>query len=493
MTIHVAKGLEFPVVCCPRCGACQPGRQLPHLPRPVDGRPGPRRQRVLPTPPSNSTHRAGLTASTDGSPRRAHPGVAPPWSGGCPPVPATAPGWPGCCSAKGRVGDRSGPRRLARRWTSSPRALRPRAPEPTTSSGSNWCLGSPSVPMRRDLRSTVDADDRLEPGDARPDPRPVRRRWSFTAADRPRPSRRTDRAPTGRGRHRARPRRPTLGDASGGDEQHRAAGPVRRLGGAAFGTMVPPRSGRRLHRRPGGQLTEVLDVPWSNVEHDQVPLVGAGDPRRSTPLGGAFGGLSLRSLVRADRLDELDFRLPSVARSPDRRGVHHRRGPRRSPADDDPLRDWSPPAGGRSHPGGRRRPPDQLDRPRPPCSSRRARRVPLRRRRLQDQPAPGPGAAGTVASYHPDRLPASHGENTTTRCRPSWPLGALHPLPPVASARLQPDVHLGPVGYLFVRGMVGPGTDGRTHGVFAWRVPAAARGRAEATRLDGHLPEGRVS
>ena len=40
-----------------------------------------------------------------------------------------------------------------------------------------------------------------------------------------------------------------------------------------------------------------------------------------------------------------------------------------------------------------------------------------------------------------------------------------------------PDLHLGPVGYLFVRGMVGPETPqvgGRSHGVFDWQVPPSA-------------------
>ncbi len=43
--------------------------------------------------------------------------------------------------------------------------------------------------------------------------------------------------------------------------------------------------------------------------------------------------------------------------------------------------------------------------------------------------------------------------------------------------RYAPDVHLGGVGYLFVRGMVGPDTpltDGRPAGVFAWRPATAA-------------------
>ena len=41
-------------------------------------------------------------------------------------------------------------------------------------------------------------------------------------------------------------------------------------------------------------------------------------------------------------------------------------------------------------------------------------------------------------------------------------------------ARYDPEQHLGGVGYLFVRGMVGtetPSVDGVAHGVFSWRPP----------------------
>ena len=100
------------------------------------------------------------------------------------------------------------------------------------------------------------------------------------------------------------------------------------------------------------------------------------------------------------------------------------------------------------------------------------------------------GQPDTVANYHPDRLPAAMEEH-------DYPLQAV--LYSVALHRYlrwrlpgyEPDVHLGPVGYLFVRGMVGPDTpapDGRTHGVFSWRVPAAAVVEL-SDGLDGHLPE----
>ena len=51
-----------------------------------------------------------------------------------------------------------------------------------------------------------------------------------------------------------------------------------------------------------------------------------------------------------------------------------------------------------------------------------------------------------------------------------------------------PEVHLGGIGYLFVRGMVGahtPNADGRPYGVFQWRPPAAT-----VVALDSLFAEG---
>ena len=88
-----------------------------------------------------------------------------------------------------------------------------------------------------------------------------------------------------------------------------------------------------------------------------------------------------------------------------------------------------------------------------------------------------PGADDPIAAYHPRALiPAMEHSR--------YPLQAL--LYSVAlhrylrwrlGAAYDPDTHLGGVGYLFVRGMVGPGTPvarGVAHGVFSWRPPASA-------------------
>ena len=88
-----------------------------------------------------------------------------------------------------------------------------------------------------------------------------------------------------------------------------------------------------------------------------------------------------------------------------------------------------------------------------------------------------PGADDPVAGYHPKLLiPAmEHSRYPLQALLYSialhrylrWRLGAAY----------DPETHLGGVGYLFVRGMVGPDTPvvrGVAHGVFSWRPPAGA-------------------
>ena len=85
------------------------------------------------------------------------------------------------------------------------------------------------------------------------------------------------------------------------------------------------------------------------------------------------------------------------------------------------------------------------------------------------------GAADPLAAYHPDVLPAAMAHH-------DYPLQSL--LYSVALHRYlrwrlpgyAPELHLGGIAYLFVRGMVGAATPlhgGRPSGVFAWRPPAA--------------------
>lgn len=84
-----------------------------------------------------------------------------------------------------------------------------------------------------------------------------------------------------------------------------------------------------------------------------------------------------------------------------------------------------------------------------------------------------PGALPQLQDYHPDRLPAAMVHH-------HYPLQAL--LYAVALHRYlrwrlpgyQPAVHLGGAAYLFLRGMAGPTTplvDGHPHGVFSWPIP----------------------
>jgi exodeoxyribonuclease V beta subunit len=58
-------------------------------------------------------------------------------------------------------------------------------------------------------------------------------------------------------------------------------------------------------------------------------------------------------------------------------------------------------------------------------------------------------------------------------------------------AGYDPAVHLGGIGYLYVRGMIGPATpvvDGVPYGVFAWRPPASTIVALDALFATGVAP-----
>jgi exodeoxyribonuclease V beta subunit len=85
------------------------------------------------------------------------------------------------------------------------------------------------------------------------------------------------------------------------------------------------------------------------------------------------------------------------------------------------------------------------------------------------------GSTPSIDDYRPDRLPAAMAEH-------HYPLQAV--LYSVALHRYlrwripdyDPEQHLGGIAYLFLRGMIGPDTptvDGAPHGVFTWQPPAA--------------------
>ncbi|MFZ9628205.1 MAG: UvrD-helicase domain-containing protein [Ilumatobacteraceae bacterium] len=92
-----------------------------------------------------------------------------------------------------------------------------------------------------------------------------------------------------------------------------------------------------------------------------------------------------------------------------------------------------------------------------------------------------PGDVDPLAAYHPSLLPAemAHADYVLQALLYSV---ATHRFLRWRMAGYDPDVHLGGIAYLFVRGMVGDGTpvaelaDGTTcpYGVFAWRPPTSA-------------------
>jgi exodeoxyribonuclease V beta subunit len=191
-----------------------------------------------------------------------------------------------------------------------------------------------------------------------------------------------------------------------------------------------------------------------------------------TPLGPRFGGRRLRDLGRGDRLDELTFEL------------HLGTGGTRATGRDvgalltrhlpagDPLRPWAElVAAGvfevelSGHLTGSI---DAIFRVADARAEPRFVVVDYKTNVLST-----PGAPPRSADYHPGRLPAAMAEH-------HYPLQAL--LYSVALHRYlrwrlpayDPAVHLGGVAYLFLRGMAGPGTpcvDGVPHGVFDWSVP----------------------
>ena len=251
-------------------------------------------------------------------------------------------------------------------------------------------------------------------------------------------------------------------------------GPI--AGGATFGTLVHEIL-ERVDFCSENLLEDLRDLvgqrlrfnPWP-VDHS---LLASGIAAViETPLGPLFDGRPLRTLARADRLDEVDFDL-TLGES----------GPRATDTDiaalvlehlepGDPHREWAESfAAAGTHTvlaGHLTGSIDLVARVIDSSGVPRFVVVDYKTNRL----APWPESP-TIEQFAPDRLHAPMAEH-------DYPLQAL--LYSVALHRYlrwrlpdyEPEVHLGGIGYMFVRGMVGPDTptlDGTPHGLAAWRPP----------------------
>ncbi len=312
------------------------------------------------------------------------------------------------------------------------------------------------------------------------------RRWSFSAI--------TDQATAG-----SDPFDATLADAGAGDEHGEVAGAppaptearadrggllARLPAGTGFGTLVhrvldgldfaaadlegevAAAVDRELAARPFD-----LDQAGGTVGEGRSLLVDGLCAALTTPLGDGFGGVRLADLASRDRLCELvfDLRLGEGGRPPllgsigelvaaDLRG--------------DTLREWALETSTRRDLELAGQLTGSID-------------LVLRIQRRSGEPsfvvadyktnlltprgvAPGPG------DYGPSALAAAMVEH-------DYPLQALlysvalHRYLRWTLAGYDPEVHLGGVAYLFLRGMTGSDvatTDGRPDGVFGWELPA---------------------
>jgi exodeoxyribonuclease V beta subunit len=252
--------------------------------------------------------------------------------------------------------------------------------------------------------------------------------------------------------------------------------------GAAFGSLVHgvleqvDVTGGDLRSELAAVLTDELDF-WP-VEADVDSLVEALLAVYRTPLGPLADNLTLETLLASRQLRELDFEIPLAGG--DRPSARASDEPRlgglaalleQHLAADDPMRAFA----------ARLRSPALVDQPLRGYLSGSidlTLRLPDGRVLVVDYKTNWLGDFDTpltLDGYHPDGLTAAMLSGT-------YPLQALlysvvvHRFLRWRQAGYEPDVHLGGIAYLYVRGMAGPDTpraDGQPYGVFAWRPPTS--------------------
>ncbi|QNE16952.1 AAA family ATPase [Kribbella qitaiheensis] len=252
--------------------------------------------------------------------------------------------------------------------------------------------------------------------------------------------------------------------------------------GATFGSLVhavleeaDPQS-PDLHAELAGRVREQLRFWRVDVTPDA--LATAMLPLHSTPLGPLVPGLTLGDLGRADRLRELDFEIPLAggdhAVATDVQLAQLAPLLRTHLSADDPLLAYAdrleqPLLGRQSLRGYLSGSIDVVLRV-PHGGSHRFVVVDYKTNRLGDPEEPA-----TSAEYGQDQLGAA-------MLHSDYPLQAmlysvvLHRYLRWRLPDYDPEVHLGGVIYLYLRGMCGPDTplvDGHPAGVFSWPMPAA--------------------
>ena len=252
--------------------------------------------------------------------------------------------------------------------------------------------------------------------------------------------------------------------------------------GATFGSLVhavleeADPLAPDLHAELTGMVREQLRFWRVDVTADA--LATAMLPMHSTPLGPLVPGLTLRDLGRADRLRELDFEIPLAGG--DQTVATDVQLSQLAPLlrthlpADDPLLPYAdrleqPLLGGQSLRGYLSGSIDVVLRV-PHGSTHRFVVVDYKTNRLGDPEQPA-----TSAEYGPEQLGAA-------MLHSDYPLQAmlysvvLHRYLRWRLPGYDPEVHLGGVVYLYLRGMCGPDTplvDGHPAGVFSWPMPTA--------------------
>jgi exodeoxyribonuclease V beta subunit len=249
--------------------------------------------------------------------------------------------------------------------------------------------------------------------------------------------------------------------------------------GAAFGTLVHAMLERADFTAPDAVAELAAHAEALGAERvAAVPAAQLGAalaPALATPLGPLADGRALAEFVRGDRLDELDFELPLLG-GDDPTGAADvgqiASLLRHGLPDDDPLRDYV----------------DDLDAPLVAARTMRGFLGGSIDAVLRVRASDG-GPRYVVVDYKTnwlggdDRLTSAHyrpDAMATAMREAHYPLqallysAALHRFLRWRQPDYDPDVHLGGVLYLFLRGMCGPDTptvDETPCGVFSWRPP----------------------